>query len=741
MFAVWIAPILAFAINPKHEQFVPILAFRTLFHPVIIRYLRFNDNMNILEAFYFMFEADTSGVKKGTDEGEASAKKLKKAVDDVDLSADKLAANFVNMAKNAASALAGVLALGAIKTLVNDTAAHTTAVALQARAMNMSVEQLSAYRAAIIGMGGSEEQATQTLERLRDGFVEVARFGTMGVTPMTMAFQQLGASAQTMHDAIKDPTIALSAIADNFSKLNRTQQLFLGQKLGLDQGTIMLLAQGRRSFDELIAKERELHAVTEEQARASMKYTIAQKELNLTYEATKRSIAQELLPAFTWVIQGIDKIVTWLMEHKAVAIGVFAAIGAVIATALVPPLVSAAAAMWALIAPALLMAAPFIALGLVIGLVIDDIEKFRAGQASLIGEILARWPIIGQIARAIAEIVGMSWKLIVDAFKWLGGVIANEGVAVWNGYKAAVTNMVDTLVKAFPVLGQIFKSVSDGIKFEIDGLNKVFQFWVDLIEKAWGLIKHAPQAVLNWIGHKLSAVTGEKYDDIGGPDNPQLTPAATARLGSNTATGRQIADELVGMGWTQEQAAGIAGSFMQESGGNADAKNKSSGAYGLGQWLGTRRKDFEQWAGHPLEGSTLDEQLRFFQYEVTNGKEQSAGRRLRATTTAEEAAAVHSKYYERPGSAEANVARRQDFAEQIYAARGQVQAADSAPLAQPGATSNTTNNARNSTTTVQVGDIHVHAAPDPQATGQAVHNVLKQHINNAIDQHDDGIAG
>jgi len=111
--------------------------------------------VNILDTFFFMFEADVSKVKKGTEEGDVSLKKLKKSVDDVDLSVDKLASNFVNMAKNAAGALAGVLALGAIKALVNDTAAATAATALQARAMNMSVESMSAYQAATISMGGT----------------------------------------------------------------------------------------------------------------------------------------------------------------------------------------------------------------------------------------------------------------------------------------------------------------------------------------------------------------------------------------------------------------------------------------------------------------------------------------------------------------------------------------------------------------------------------------------------------
>lgn len=673
--------------------------------------------MNLIDSFFFMFEADVSKLKKGTDEGEASAKKLKKTVDAVDLSAEKLAANFVNMAKNAASALAGVLALGAIKSLVNDSAALTAATALQARATGMSVEAMSAYQVSVIAMGGSSDQAAETLSKLRDGFVEVARFGTMGVSPMTMAFQSLGASAQTMRDAIKDPTVALSAIADNFSKLNRTQQIFLGQKLGLDQGTIMLLSQGRVAFDELIAKQKELHAITQEQADAAVKYTIAQKELGLTFEAVKREIATDLLPAFTWVVQRLDLMITWLREHKAVAIATFAAIGAVVATVLVPPLITAAAAMWAFIAPILAMAAPFIAVGVAIGLLIDDIEKFRAGQASLIGEVLARWPIIGQVARSVAQIVQMSWKLIVDAIKWAGGLLMTEGVNAWNKYKSALQPVID-----------------------------LFDKGVSLVEKLWSWLskfKDIPANVLNWIGHGLASLTGGHYDDVGTATNaptPAASPQRAARA-ANTPNGRMIADKLVASGqWTREQAAGIAGSFMQESGGTANAVNSSSGAYGLGQWLGSRVKDFEKWAGKPLQGSSLDDQIAFFNYE-TSHKEKRAGDMIRAAATPEAASEAHARYYERPGAHEINLARRAQYADMIYAGQSQMAGADNAPLAQPGAIATAINAARSGGTQVTVGDIHVSGAKDPKATAQAVREELQRHINNAIDQHDDGIAG
>lgn len=667
--------------------------------------------MNILDVFFFKFEADVSGVKKGTDAGEASAKKLKKAVDDVDLSADKLASNFVNMAKNAAGALAGVLALGAIKALVNDTAAHTAAAALQARAMGVGIETMSAYGAAIVTMGGTQQQAIDTLGKLRDGFVEMSRFGIMATNPLTMAFIRLGASAQQLHASIKDPTIALSAIADQFSRLDNTQQLYLGQKLGLDQGTIQLLSQGKARFDEIIAKQRELHAITQEQADASIKYSIAQKELGMSFEAVKREIAGELLPAFTWVVQRLDQMITWLREHKAVAISTFAAIGAVVLIALVPPLVAAAGALWALIAPILAVAAPFIALGVAIGLVIDDFEKYKAGQKSVIGEIMQRWPAAGEIVKGVFQTLKSELMLFLTVLQgvwdYFAALLQFFATVITKGPTAALETLHQKTAAIFDRITNAFKGVVGGMKEYTKGV-------VDLWNQATG----TP-------GGK------KEIDDYNRNDNP-------ARLGSSSASGKDIASKLVATGWTPEQAAGIAGSFMQESQGKADARNKTSGAYGLGQWLGSRRKDFEQWSGKPLEGSSLDDQIGFFNYE-TSHKEKRAGDKIRAAQTASEAADAHAKYYERPGANEINLARREQYANMIASGQTQV-AGTNTPLATGGAV--TPAGASSNTTQVSIGEVHVHTqATDAAGVGAAVKDAIKTHINNAIDQHDNGIAG
>lgn len=660
--------------------------------------------MNILDTFFFMFQADTSGVEKGVKSGDDAAKKLKVTLDDVDLSADRLAKNFVAIGKNAVGALAAVLSLGAIKSLVNDTAAHTAMLALQSRQMGVNVEQMTAYQHAVQAMGGSADEAATTLGSLRDKFVEMSRFGVM-VGPDAFMFRQLGLSAKDMQESIKDPTVALGKLAEKFQTLNSTQQLYIGKKLGLDQGTIALLSQGRRAFDEMIAKQKELGVVTQAQADAAVKYKIAQTELGITFETVKREIVTALLPAFTWLVKGLDNGIQYMREHKTVAVALFTAIGAVLAAVVIPPLITATAAMWAFLAPIIAAAAPWIALAVAIGLVIDDVEKFRAGQNSLIGEIDKKWPGAGKV------IVG-----VFDTIKGSLMAFLTTCQSVWDYFAALLQFFANVITKgpsaALDILNQktaqIFENMKKGFKGVFGGLGEVW----DGVKNLW-----------NGKDDKTSAAPSGR------------TPEQTAALG-NSASGKEIADKLFASGkWTREQAAGIAGSFMQESQGKADARNPNSGAYGLGQWLGSRVKDFEAWSGKSLKGSTLDDQIAFFNYE-TEHKEKRAGDRIRATTTAADAADAHAKYYERPGAHEINLERRRAYAAQIEAGQAAIKATNT-PLAM--ASPNVNNGVSNRQVNV-TGPITISTpSTDPAAHAEAFKQGITQHYNDAMDQHDDGV--
>ena len=111
-------------------------------------------------------------------------------------------------------------------------------------------------------------------------------------------------------------------------------------------------------------------------------------------------------------------------------------------------------------------------------------------------------------------------------------------------------------------------------------------------------------------------------------------------------------------GWTEEQAKGIAANIEQESGFRADAEGDGGNAYGLAQWHPDRQANFAKFSGKDIRQSTAQEQLDFIHYELTRGKEKAAGERLKMSSSASEAAAIVSQYYERPADQDGEIARR-----------------------------------------------------------------------------------
>jgi LysM repeat protein len=127
-------------------------------------------------------------------------------------------------------------------------------------------------------------------------------------------------------------------------------------------------------------------------------------------------------------------------------------------------------------------------------------------------------------------------------------------------------------------------------------------------------------------------------------------PDRAEKLTTTTSTGNpKIAMEyFLDQGWTPEQAAGLVANLQAESYDHIDpaAFNAKEQAYGIAQWRGPRKRDFEREMGRPIKGSSLDDQLKFVQWELNN-TEKRAGRLLKQATTAAKAAAIVDEFYER----------------------------------------------------------------------------------------------
>lgn len=129
----------------------------------------------------------------------------------------------------------------------------------------------------------------------------------------------------------------------------------------------------------------------------------------------------------------------------------------------------------------------------------------------------------------------------------------------------------------------------------------------------------------------------------------------TSRAVGITSEAKQALEFFIRKGWSPEQAAGIVGNLQMESGAYLNPKalgveRNGTKAVGIAQWHPDRAKRFEKVMGKKVLQSSLEDQLEFVDWELKNMQNLPpyyAGDRLRRAKSAEEAAYIVDKYYER----------------------------------------------------------------------------------------------
>lgn len=129
-----------------------------------------------------------------------------------------------------------------------------------------------------------------------------------------------------------------------------------------------------------------------------------------------------------------------------------------------------------------------------------------------------------------------------------------------------------------------------------------------------------------------------------------------------TPTGSQIVNFFMNKGLTKNQAKGIYGNIMQESGGKHNIVSRDGhNSYGLAQWTGTRKaRLFSKYGTNP----TVNQQLEYLWSEL-NSTEKGALNALRNTSTVEDATKVFMQKFERPANWAANFKNRLKHANSV----------------------------------------------------------------------------
>lgn len=136
-----------------------------------------------------------------------------------------------------------------------------------------------------------------------------------------------------------------------------------------------------------------------------------------------------------------------------------------------------------------------------------------------------------------------------------------------------------------------------------------------------------------------------------GHATPALPPAEQERRGLAAI------DQLVALGRSPQQAAGIVAGLGRESGFKTEAIGDGGAARGLPQWHPDRQALAERYIGKPVSEMTQVEQIRAIDHELRTN-EARAGAALTRTRTSAEAGDAVSRFYERPADVEGEASAR-----------------------------------------------------------------------------------
>ena len=252
--------------------------------------------------------------------------------------------------------------------------------------------------------------------------------------------------------------------------------------------------------------------------------------------------------------------------------------------------------------------------------------------------------------------------------------------------------------------------------------ENITKYW-NALNRFGQLIQEAKSLDLGTGGAESGTDSGKSADDIGGKGKEKVWKFLKAK------------------GLSDDQAAAIMGNLEQESGLDPTAVNSESGAFGIAQWMGSRKAGLDAFAKKEGKKNTdLDVQLDYLWQEMQGSEKQNLGRFNKANSIGD-ATTFFANDFERMGADEAMMSTRISNAKAFkekYGGGGKGGGGGSdwdttltnlnPLLSAQGSGTTTTNNNDNRNYTVNV---NVTGTNNPEQTAQATASKIETLLNSS----------
>lgn len=338
--------------------------------------------MGLLTSYSILFETKgAEKVRSDTKQMESSVDKAAQAAEKAGNGADKSADSFKKLTSQAIKTLAPIAGLGVLLNRTLNFASHAEEMSYLAQTTGVAVDKFQALAIAAENYGGSAEGIAGSMQGLNRDLNNM-RLGKGGggveEATLTYGINIYGQNGLATADEL------LMNVAQRFESLDSTQQVDLGQRLGLDEGTIRLLQTGVANVQKELERGSKFSLFSAEDVENSRNFQRAMRDVKLGLAQIFGVVASSLLPAFTWLGDKINPFIDYILQHQNAVKGFFLALSVIMGVlALKSAIFSGVMGVLALkSALALLPILAIIAAAVLLGVIFEDFVAWLNGEDS-----------------------------------------------------------------------------------------------------------------------------------------------------------------------------------------------------------------------------------------------------------------------------------------------------------------------------------------------------------------------
>lgn len=258
-------------------------------------------------------DSKSGGAGKKLKDVEDQSKKTEHGVKKIGTASKETAAGVETLTRTMGSFLALIGGTMAIKAFVTDFISANAELYRFSQNLGLSVSTISAWGNASEELGGSAKGLQGTMDMLSKSQTELRLTGQSSLIPY---FAALGVSMATVTGQARPVDEILLDLADRFSHMDRTTANNMGHMMGIDQGTMNLLLQGRKELELTIKRQKESTAVTKAQAESAQKLQTQIVDIKQKFIAFGNSLMVAAAPALERLADLFLRLGDWVLGNK-----------------------------------------------------------------------------------------------------------------------------------------------------------------------------------------------------------------------------------------------------------------------------------------------------------------------------------------------------------------------------------------------------------------------------------------